>query len=390
MKKQEFNKDDLAKYLLKKEEAEKISKEFHEKYGSFLKKNINKMFTTKGKRTSPVFSTTFGTYEGKQFGLYIGKNNLKNEKVKKIILSDLFYEVERNFNLINSYNVHWHSNFFIDQNTKEIIEIEFIPLAYRGEFLLEILNKYSHILDVDILVYTAAQEVGQLLQESIKTLGFTSTYPRVIDFDVIDINELQKEMDESDFFVELRWIGKNIFYLKEEKLIADFSESDLERVIGLELIKEGIPFELQYEIKDTDDILITVSDFFIFRSNISIAVFCDSKKYHIRKKGQPEKDMKINKKLRNLGIEPLRFSEKEIDTNIQACIEKIKERYLGEYFALSLPEVYLQKINELNEKKLHDFPKQFLKDIKPKLEKKESISTIEEKILNDILKKYSE
>jgi len=68
--------------------------------------------------------------------------------------------------------------------------------------------------------------------------------------------------------------------------------------------------------------LITASDFYFPRKNL--AIFCDGSQFHDK-----EKDEKINRKLKTLGIDALRFTGKEITEELEKVIDKIENKING-------------------------------------------------------------
>lgn len=389
--------EDFKKYLLTKEEYEKLSKDFIKKITPFLEKNKKIMFTLKGAPKTYGFSTTFGPYTGKQFALYISKNKEKKKKLEKIDLSEFYLKIEKTIFDKEGNRINWRTNRLVDINTKEVIQIEFIPLAFRGSFLVEVLNEYEiPFIDIDMLVRAAVEKVGKLFHSAIFSEGYSSTYPRPItDIENFDINELKKEIEEADFFIELQYIEKSLFLTVEEEIIEKFSESPLEKKIGLDLIKEGIPFLVQYNItKDfpyqkSKGKIISKPDFFILDPFNLIAIFCDSSKYHQRKRDQILKDRRIDRKLQKMGITVLRFTEEEINRNLEGCIEEIKEHYLGKDYALSSREVFMRKLNNIPIDKLSEWEERFVKSLRTRLSVGKDISLNEERILNKILEKFN-
>jgi len=99
------------------------------------------------------------------------------------------------------------------------------------------------------------------------------------------------------------------------------------------LEKRGIPFEQQKEIRDGG--FRSYPDFYIELNHKKILVFCDGDFFH----GNPQtfkdeklphwiieqrnRDLKITHKLTHLGYRVLRFYEKEIENNVDECINKI-------------------------------------------------------------------
>jgi len=384
---------DLRKYLLSEERAKKIAQDFRNKMVPFLRKNRKKMFTLKGAPEIHGLSTRFGPYTGRNLALYLSKNPQKNE-LKKIGLSKFYLEIEKL--LLNKVHdkIEWRSNLLINSIKGELVEIEIIPMAFKGVFLLDVLKRgeIPH-MDTFQLVHSAVIAFGRLIHEAISKKGYLSTYPRVIkDIEKEDAQSFAKEIEKADFYVELRFIEKSAFVSKESELMEKFSESSLEKKIGLELIKEAIPFIIQYRIKadfpkQKAQRVIAKPDFIILTPLEPIAIFCDSRRYHERKKDQILKDRRIDRRLQKMGFAVFRFSEEEIDRNLEGCVEEIKEHYFGKEYSLSPHEVFIRKLENIDLRELSEWERIFAETLKIKLNRGRNISLKEERILHQILKK---
>jgi len=385
---------DLRKYFLSKEQAKKIAQDFRNKMIPHLRKNRKKMFTLKGAPEIQGFSTRFGPYIGKNLALYLSKNPKKDE-LKVLDLREFYSEVEKSLAENVRGKIVWRSNILVNTATGDLREIEVIPMAFRGTFLLEVM-KESHIplMDSFELVHSAVMATAKLLHEVIKGKGYLSTYPRVVDFEREDAETFAREMEEADFYVELRFIEKSAFVLNESELIEKFSESSLEKKIGFGLIKEAIPILIQFRIradfpKQKSKRIIAKPDFIIFDPFEPIAIFCDSYRYHQRKRDQLLKDKRIDRKLQKMGFAVFRFSEEEINRNLEGCIEEIKEHYLGKQYSLSASEVFRRKLDSIDPQKLSEWEMTFIKTLNIKLAQGKTISLKEERTLDKILRKLS-
>lgn len=383
-----LNFENINFFFLTEENFEETTKKFEKEITPFLERHKDSMLVLKDLPELRGFSTTFGSYTGRQMALYIGKNEEKLEKLKRIDLNKFYLENENELITEEGTRIHWRTNKLINVDTKELVEIEFIPMAFRGDFLLEVFKASEvPIPDVHMLIRVAVEKVGRLFHDIITKKGYFSSYPRPIkDFDKIVIKKIEKEIKKADFFIEFRFVEKSLFLSAETEIINKFSESPLEKKMGFELIKEGIPFLVQYEIRKNKK-TISKPDFCIFDPSSPIAIFCDSYKYHERKKDQSLRDKRIDRKLQKRGIIVLRFTDEEINTNLEGCIEEIKEHYLGEEYALSSREVFIRKLRDIQPEKLSEWEKRFVESLKNKLSGKKDISLKEERILNQILKK---
>ncbi len=385
---------DLKKYLLSKEQAKKIAKDFSRRMITFLKKNRNTMFTVKGGKGVYGLSTTFGPYIGKQFALYLSKN-LQRHELERVDLKKFYSSIEKELISKIGNKIDWRSNLLVDTNTMDVVEIEFIPLAFRGDFLLKVLKKCESLpIDPHMLIHAAVLAIGKLFNQAISNKGYLSTYPKLIDIETLSLNSLQKAIEEADFHIELRYIEKSVFSSMESELIERFSESPLEKKIGFELIKEAIPFLVQYEIKadfpkQKSKRVVSKPDFLILSISNPIAIFCDSFRYHQRKKDQILKDKRIDRKLQQMGFTVIRFSEEEINRNLKGCIEEIKEHYLGKNYALSTREVFIETLNDIDTNNISEWERRFVESLRIKLNQGKDISLKEERILYQIKEKLS-
>lgn len=386
--------DDFEKRFIRKEEYEKIVKKFTESIKLFLEKNESSMLVLKGGQTAYGYSTTFGSYEGKLMSLYLSKNS---EKVKNMDLNAFYLNLESELYKKEGNRIDWRTNRLLNLDTNDTVGIEFIPLALRGSFLKEVFQtSETSIPDMSFLVMLGVHQIGKILHEILCKKGFSSTYPRVIkNFDKLETDKISKELKESDFHIEFRYVEKSVFLTAEKEIIEKSSESNMEKSMGLALIKEGIPFIPQYEIKENvakqkSRRVISKPDYFIVGSCGCIAIFCDSRKYHNRKKNQLLKDKRINERLQKMGFVVLRFTDKELTLQLEKCIEKIKEYYLGDEYALSKKELFQKKIAEIESQKLSVWEERFIEKLKKILINDTGISSEDEQILNQIHRKHNE
>ena len=371
---------------------EEKTKKFKEEMVIRFQKNLEMLFTLKGAPDVPGISLGYGLYIVRNFALYILKNPEKDE-VKNIELDSFFPQIIDELNPIIKDKIESRSNLIVNYDTRKVEEVEFIPLAFKGAFLLEILEESKNPpWDTHMLIYFAVMKVGKFFHDAISKVGYKATYPRESEGEE-DFKLYTQELAESDFHVEIRPLEKSQFTLFENELVETLSESDLERKIGFELIKEGIPFIVQYEIRaDFPDQkskeIIAIPEYIILDPVNPIAIYCDSRKYHDRKSGQITKDRRINRKLQKMGFKVYRFSEKEINNNLQACIEEIKSQYLGNPYALKLPEVYEKRLRKIDLEGLSEWEKKFIPVMLNKLSKDIKISIKEESIIHTLLKKH--
>jgi hypothetical protein len=291
----------------------------------------------------------------------------------------------------------WRSNRLVDHEDKtKTFYIEFIPMSFKGSFLLQVLEESSvPPEDAHRLIHAAVIKIGELFHEILTDMGFTSSYPREIvaegEAAIKEMEECMRDAEEADFHVEIRFVEKSFFTLVEHELVQAFSESGLERHLGIELIKEAIPFLVQYEVKEDfpNDTGQTIAkpEFIILEPLRPIAIYCDSKRYH--KGEQVFKDKRIDRKLQGLGFVVFRFSEKELVNNLRACVEEIRAQYLGgQQYALTLPEVYMRKLAIIDENNLSMWEARFIESISYKVKEGEKITLKEEAIIHTILKKH--
>lgn len=395
MKERRISAADLKNLALTEEEFQRIAIKFRNKMLPYLKKNRKKIFTLKGSPEIPGISQNYGPYVGKNHALYISKNPAKS-KLKDVKLNKFYLDLEKKLSEKFGNKIFWRSNIILDQKTSNVVEIEFIPMAFKGNFLLNILKKDRvKMPDSFGLIHAAVVEVGKILHELILDEGYQSTYPTYIsNFENMNQDSFDNEIENADFYVDLQFTEKKIFTSKEIELMEKYSESSLELKIGLELVKEAIPFVIQYEIKDDfprqkSKKIIAKPEFIILDPYDPIAIYCDSYRYHQRKKDQILKDKRIDRKLQRHGFKVYRFSETEIVNNIESCIEEIKAQYFGAQHALSPNEALLKKILKINQEEITDFEKEFIISLSKRLNEGKVISLKEEKILQDIFHKFS-
>jgi len=381
---------DLRNLLLSKKEFDKIAKNFYKKMIPLLKKKREMIFTLKGAPKAHGYSLTFGPYTGKNLALYISKNT-KKSILKKVDLSKFYSDIEKMLIQRIGDKIYWRSNLLVNKKTGEPAEVEFIPMAFRGEFLLNVLKKCEiKIMDEFWLIHAAVIATGRLFHELISEKGYRSTFPRyIIDIEKEGPDSFTEELENADFYIDLQYTEKTVFSLKETELLEKFSESSLELKMGFELIKEAIPFIIQYQIKkdfpkQRSKKTITKPDFIILNPLDPIAIYCDSYRYHQRKKDQIMKDKRIDRKLQRLGFTVFRFSEEEITRNIEGCIEEVKEHYFGKEHALTPNEIFMRMLTKIDPRKLSKWEVAFIDTLTDKLNQGKSISLKEERILQNI------
>ena len=97
------------------------------------------------------------------------------------------------------------------------------------------------------------------------------------------------------------------------KQVFPVKDTKIELIIQKTLTEENIKFTTHKPILGQPDIFIEPN----------ICIFADGEYWH-NLPGAQEKDKKINKKLEENGFKILRFWEKDINTNIKECIQKIR------------------------------------------------------------------
>jgi hypothetical protein len=378
---------DFGKYFLTADEMIKVSQEFQSKTVPFLKKNSKKMFTIKGAPEIHGISMTYGPYTGKNYALYI-TTNLPKEKIE---LASFYIEIEKELVRIARKKIFWRTNKLIDPDSKETREVEFIPIAFRGDFLLDTLKKTPYrAADSQDLMHFAVIMAAKYIHNIIESMGYSSTYPHIItDFEKEE--KIAKEGKELQFDIDLQFVEKNLFWLTECELLKKYAESSLETKIGRGLIKEGIPFLIQFEVKDDfpvqqSNTVLAKPDFVVLSPLKALAVYCDSYQYHEGKKDQILKDRRIDRRLQGLGFDVFRFGEGEITNNLEGCLEEIKSHYMGKEYALSSSEVLLKKISQIPFELISEWERKFVESILYKLNRNEGITVLEERILDTTIK----
>ena len=275
---------DFTKFLMNSDELLAVAQKFHSSIVPFLKKHKRTCFTIKGAPEIHGFSMTFGPYSGKTYALYI--SNQKEE-----ILKEVFQKAENALKTIIGNKVSWTSNLLIDPMTQEPKEVEFIPIAFRGDFLMDTIKRsFARPADLQDLMHFAVMEVAKYLQRVIISLGFSCSVPHIVtNFDQ-EALEVDKN-DQLDFWIDLQFREKYVFWLTESQLLTKYAESDLETRVGRGLIKEAIPFIIQFEIKEDypaqkSSTVLARPDFVVLSPLKPLAVYCDSYKYHEGKKNR--------------------------------------------------------------------------------------------------------
>lgn len=117
-------------------------------------------------------------------------------------------------------------------------------------------------------------------------------------------------------------------------------DSPLERDLLLELKRQGVNTILQRRInKDGShydfpeelnfDTLLTVPDFYIEIENVKICVYADGHTYHERTEKQALRDKNIDRELQKLGFIVLRYTGKEIRSDVNQVVKNIKSHFDG-------------------------------------------------------------
>ena len=119
-------------------------------------------------------------------------------------------------------------------------------------------------------------------------------------------------------------------------------DSPLERALYIELLKLGIHFQFQYPINregnyvyfrkekiDFTDIkekqILTISDFYISSKKGNICIYTDGHTYHERTEDQAKHDRRIDRILQENNYVVLRYTGKEIRTEIDRVVQEIKQ-----------------------------------------------------------------
>lgn len=130
--------------------------------------------------------------------------------------------------------------------------------------------------------------------------------------------------------------GKCELKFKECKNCVLVCQSPLERDLFLGLRKMALNIELQKRIKvdgSTYDYpetvvknnILTVPDFYIENDLNKICIYADGHTYHERTEDQALRDRKIDRTLQELGFMCLRYTGKEIRTELDKVIEDIMQ-----------------------------------------------------------------
>jgi len=110
----------------------------------------------------------------------------------------------------------------------------------------------------------------------------------------------------------------------------------LERDLFLEFKRNGMNAELQKRInkdgschENTEavnrDSILTIPDFYIEDGNKRLAIYADGHTYHERTEYQALRDRNIDRELQALGFMVLRFTGKEIRTDLPSVIQNIRK-----------------------------------------------------------------
>ncbi|OLS20941.1 MAG: hypothetical protein HeimC2_35320 [Candidatus Heimdallarchaeota archaeon LC_2] len=103
------------------------------------------------------------------------------------------------------------------------------------------------------------------------------------------------------------------------------TESPIEKKLCEEIAKSRLKFpKLQWVLQGSDGVPICRPDF-TWKSH-KLAVFCDGDEFHSPQKApeQYQKDIEIQNKLMTMGWQVLRFTGKQINSDVSNCVELIQ------------------------------------------------------------------
>ena len=110
--------------------------------------------------------------------------------------------------------------------------------------------------------------------------------------------------------------------LERDMLIA-LKLNGLEPQLQLRINKDGKSYPYTEPV-DKDNIL-TLPDFYLENENTKLCIYADGHTYHERTEYQAKRDRSIDRELQSLGYKVLRFTGKEIRTELDKVIEDIKK-----------------------------------------------------------------
>lgn len=110
--------------------------------------------------------------------------------------------------------------------------------------------------------------------------------------------------------------------LERDMLIA-LKLNGLEPQLQLRINKDGKSYPYTEPV-DKDNIL-TLPDFYLETENTKLCIYADGHTYHERTEYQAKRDRSIDRELQSLGYKVLRFTGKEIRTELDKVIEDIKK-----------------------------------------------------------------
>lgn len=110
--------------------------------------------------------------------------------------------------------------------------------------------------------------------------------------------------------------------LEQDMLIA-LKLNELEPLLQLRINKDGKSYPYTEPV-DKDNIL-TLPDFYLENENTKLCIYADGHTYHERTEYQAKRDRSIDRELQSLGYKVLRFTGKEIRTELDKVIEDIKK-----------------------------------------------------------------
>jgi hypothetical protein len=109
----------------------------------------------------------------------------------------------------------------------------------------------------------------------------------------------------------------------EQDMLISLKLNELEPQLQLRINKDGKSYPYTEPV-DKDNIL-TLPDFYLETENTKLCIYADGHTYHERTEYQAKRDRSIDRELQSLGYKVLRFTGKEIRTELDKVIEDIKK-----------------------------------------------------------------
>jgi len=109
----------------------------------------------------------------------------------------------------------------------------------------------------------------------------------------------------------------------EQDMLISLKLNELEPKLQLRINKDGKSYP-HTEPVDKDNIL-TLPDFYLENENTKLCIYADGHTYHERTEYQAKRDRSIDRELQSLGYKVLRFTGKEIRTELEKVIADVKK-----------------------------------------------------------------